>query len=158
EPDNQNRVHDLLLDVSQRIAVGDDERALSALDQVLQLDPANERAVESKTQIHLRLGGVAFQQRQYLEVRRHLHHILRLQSPNPPGPRLLRQVSVAEAGQKRLRDKRAHMLETIQASREHAHFDLGVKTAGELVALDRELQLPPEESKSIQQEMELELR
>lgn len=158
EPDNQNRVQDLLLGVSQRIAVGEDELALQALDEVLQLEPGNERAVDAKTQIHLRLGGVAFQQKQYLEVRRHLHQILRLQSGNPRGLRLLRQVSVAEDRQKRLRDRRVKMLETIQASREHAHFDLGVKTAGELVALDRELQIPVDEAKSLQQEMELELR
>lgn len=158
EPDTRNRLQSLLLDVSQRLAVGDDEKALQSLDEVLRLDPANQHAILSKTQIHLRQGGTAFQQKRYSDVRRHLHHVLQMQTVSQRAHRLLRQVSVAEDRQKRISDKRSRLLKHIQISREYGHFEVAVKCAADLAAVEQDLGIAEADTKALQEQLDLELR
>lgn len=158
EPDTRNRLQTLLLDVSQRLAVGDDEKALQSLDEVLRLDPANQHAILSKTQIHLRQGGTAFQQKRYSDVRRHLHHVLQMQTVSQRAHRLLRQVSVAEDRHKRLGEKRSRLLEIIQISREYGHFEVAAKCAADLAAVEQDLGSSDGDTKSLQEQLDLELR
>ncbi|MBL8228515.1 MAG: PEGA domain-containing protein [Bryobacterales bacterium] len=158
EPDNRNRLQNLLLEVSQRLAVGDDEKALQSLEEVLRLDPANQHAILSKTQIHLRQGGTAFQQKRYSEVRRHLHHVLQMQTVSQRAHRLLRQVSVAEDRHKRLGDKRSRLLDAIQQSREYGHFEVAVKCVNDLLQLEQDLGIPDSDTRALQEQLDLELR
>lgn len=158
EPDNRNRLQNLLLEVSQRLAVGDDEKALQSLEEVLRLDPANQHAILSKTQIHLRQGGTAFQQKRYSEVRRHLHHVLQMQTVSQRAHRLLRQVSVAEDRHKRLGDKRSRLLDAIQQSREYGHFEVAVKCVNDLLQVEQDLGIPDGDTRGLQEQLDLELR
>ncbi|MCS7025013.1 MAG: PEGA domain-containing protein [Bryobacteraceae bacterium] len=157
-PEDRNRLETLLLEASQRLAAGDEEKALQALEQVLKIDPSNQHAILTKIQIHLRRGAAALQQRRYAEVRQHLHAVLAVKAVSQRAYRLLRQVAVAEDRQKRLINRRNHLLEVLETSREYGHFEVALPCLAQLVEVERELGLPEGELRSLQQQLELELR